>query len=470
MKRSFRVQLAIRFTIAMVLAASALAATGYVAIRSVLNREIDASLLSVASIQAVSVTDDPSGEMRFQEWDLTPEEAESLRDLNRYAQVWNESGVSLLRSRYLVSDLPLDLELLGAASQGPVWREDTYQGQPIRALYYPLSRQGAPHIEHVLEVAAPLTARNRTLSLVRYFLFTVVLLVGVGTFVGSWWLGASTVRPVREIIDQSEAIGATTLGDRISAHADTQEYERLVRVLNTMLTRIDEAFAAQRRFTADASHELRSPLTALRGELELALRRDRSPEEYRRVLASSLEEAERLSAMADNLLTLARSDSGAIEPRLSQIELAERVGDIVDRLQPRAGARNVDLHFESEGRLRMLGDGALIDRLAWNLADNALKFAPSGGRVAVVVAARNGDALLTVSDDGPGIPPEDLEQVFERFYRSPGLADPDGSGLGLAIVRAIALAHGGDAVARNRPEGGAEFTVRLPRSVVEAAG
>lgn len=464
MKRSFRGQLATRFAIAMVLAASAVATVGYLALRTVLNRQIDASLLSVASIQAVSVTDDPTGQMRFQEWDLTPEEAESLRDLNRYAQVWSEVGVSLLRSRYMVSDLPLDPELLAAASEGPVWREDEYEGQPIRALYYPLSRQGAPHIEHVLEVAAPLVARDRTLQLVRYFLVAVVLIVGSGTFAGSWWLGASTVRPVHEIIDQTEAIGAGTLEHRISAHADTREYERLVGVLNTMLDRIDEAFETQRRFTTDASHELRSPLTALRGELELALRRDRSPHEYRRVLSSSLEEAERLSEMAENLLTLARSDAGAIEPRLARVELAERVAVVVERLRPRADVLGVDLTVASEGPVRMIGDGALLDRLTWNLTDNALKFAPPGGHVEVALATRNGEVVITVSDDGPGIPSADRERVFERFYRSAGSMDPGGSGLGLAIVRAIANAHGGEAAVENRDEGGAAFTVRLPRT------
>jgi len=448
----------------MVVASTAVAAAGYLALRAVLNRQIDASLMSVASIQAVSVTDDPAGGMRFHEWDLSPEEAVLLRDLNRFAQVWSESGQSLLRSRYMVSDLPLDRELLSEAANGPVWKEDRYDGQPIRALYYPLGRQGLPHMEHVLEVAAPLVARDRTLELVRYFLLGVVLIVGTGTFAGSWWLGARTVRPVHEIIDQTEAIGARTLRHRISAHADTREYERLVGVLNTMLDRIDGAFEAQRRFTADASHELRSPLTALRGELELALRRERAPEEYRRVLSSALEEAERLSGMAENLLTLARSDAGAIQPRLAQVDLREHVDDVIERLQPRADARGVGLRVTTDRAVPIVGDGALLDRLAWNLAENAIKFAPEGGRIDVSVDAQNGDAWIVVTDDGPGIPEGSLERVFERFYRAPGAVDPEGSGLGLAIVRAIAIAHGGEATARNRPEGGAMFSVRLPRT------
>jgi two-component system OmpR family sensor kinase len=304
------------------------------------------------------------------------------------------------------------------------------------------------------------------LLLVRYFLFGVVLIVGTGTFAGSWWLGARTVRPVHEIIDQTEAISASTLGHRISAHADTREYERLVGVLNTMLDRIDGAFEAQRRFTADASHELRSPLTALRGEVELALRRDRSPEEYRRVLSSALEEAERLSGMAENLLTLARSDAGAIQPRLAQLDLGERVRGVIERLAPRAAARGVDLKVTGDEGLSIVGDSALLDRLIWNLAENAIKFGSAGGRVDVCLEARDGDAWLVVADDGPGIPTDDLDRVFERFYRARGAVDPEGSGLGLAIVRAIAMAHGGEAIAGNGSEGGASFSVRLPRAGV----
>jgi two-component system OmpR family sensor kinase len=469
MKRSFRTQLAIRFTATMVLAAIGLTAAGYWALRSVLNRQIDATLLSVASIQAVSVTDDPTGDMEFHEWDLSPEEAESLRDLIRYAQVWSESGESLLRSRYMTSDLPLDRALLDQAAGGPVWREDRFEGEPIRALYYPLGRLGPSHIEHVLEVAAPLSARDRTLELVRYFLVGIVLIVGGGTFAGSWWLGARMMRPVHEIIDQTEEIGADTLGRRIRARADASEYARLVTVLNMMLDRIDGAFEAQRRFTADASHELRSPLTAIRGELDLALRREREPAEYRRVLESALEEAERLTTMADDLLTLARSDAGEIRPRLSQIDLRDRLTEALDRQRARADALGIRLRLSAPRPVRVIADGELLERLVRNLTDNALKFTPGGGTVDVSLSTENGDARIQVSDDGPGIPAGE-ERVFERFYRAPGAPNADGSGLGLAIVRAIARAHGGEARAENRAEGGACIGVRIPRDGIGPTG
>ncbi|MFQ5689993.1 MAG: sensor histidine kinase [Gemmatimonadota bacterium] len=464
MIRTFRFQLALRFTVAMTLGILAVALLGYLALRETLDRQIDASLLNVASIQAASVTDDPSGAMHFHEWNLTPEEAASVSELNRYAEVWSETGEGLLRSQFLDRDLPLERDALAQASAGKiVWAEDRFQGTEIRTLYYPLGRLGPSHARHVLEVAAPLTVRNRTLLSAAVFLTGIVVVVSGGTAVGSWWLAGRAVRPVHDITDQAEKIGATTLGKRISAHADTREYERLVQVLNTMLARIDAAFEAQRRFTGDASHELRSPLTALRGELELALRRQRTPEEYRRVIASALEETSRLTGLAENLLTLARSDAGVIEPRLRKMDLAPAVRETVERLRSRAEERDIRLLCQADGPVVGLYDPDLVDRMVRNLVDNALKFTTPGGRVTVQVSRRDSGVGIEVSDTGPGIREDALNRVFERFYREAAARTPtEGSGLGLSIVQAIAEALGGRVTAENREVGGALFRIHLP--------
>lgn len=461
---SFRLQLAGRFALAMAVALGAMMVIGYLALRETLDRQIDATIQSVASIQAGSVTDDPTGEMRFHEWNLTPEEATSVHDLNRWAQVWSIEGRSLLRSQFLAGDLPLDTTALRTAGQGELtWTEQAFQGTEIRSLYYPLGRLGESHEPHVLQVAAPLTARNSTLRAAALGLTLIALLVSGVTFAGAWWLAGRAVAPVRDITRQAEEIGAATLGRRITAHADTLEYRRLVDVLNTMLDRIDAAFEAQRRFTGDASHELRSPLTALRGELELALRKERSPEEYRRVLESGLEEAKRLGDLADELLTLARSDAGVMEPRRQRVSLVESVKRAVDRLASRAASKQIDIRKSVEGDVVGFWDPELLERMAYNLVDNAVKYTTPGGHVRVEIRAEDGLAILAVADTGPGIRQADRSRIFERFYRADvARADNEGTGLGLSIVRAIAQAHGGDVSADNRQEGGALFTVRLP--------
>jgi two-component system OmpR family sensor kinase len=232
-----------------------------------------------------------------------------------------------------------------------------------------------------------------------------------------------------------------------------------------MLDRIDAAFETQKRFTADASHELRSPLTALRGELELARRRDRSPEEYRRVLDSALEETERISQLAEDLLTLARSDAGVMRPRLQEVDLGTRVRETVNRLETRAKDRSQRVRVNAVGDTTALLDPDLIDRLIWNLVDNAIKFTSPGGSIEIEVSSSDGECVLEVADTGPGIRKEELPTIFDRFAQADAShASVEGTGLGLAIARAITTAHGGRVSAHNRSTGGALFRVRLPRA------
>ncbi|HKJ03486.1 MAG TPA: ATP-binding protein [Longimicrobiales bacterium] len=462
MSRSFRFQLALRATAAMALGLLAVTAVTFFAVRSILDGELDASILNVASIQAASLTDAPSGAMHFHEWELTPDEAASLQDLIRYAQVWQGDGVSLLRNQYMTSDLPLDREHLARAADGKlVWTRATWNGMPIRALYYPLERFGMAHERHVLEVAAPLTARNEMLARVGLFLLTLTAVMSAATFMGASWLADRAMRPVNEVIDQAEAIGVGSLDRRIRAYAEVREYRRLVDVLNTMLGRIQGAFDAQRRFTADASHELRSPLTVMRGELELALRRQRSPEEYRRVLGSTLEEVVRLSRISEDLLVLARSDSGALHPRLEVASVLDVAAHVVDRLQGAAHEKGIALRLAGEGETVARVDPGLMGQVVWNLVDNALKYTPPGGRVDALVRREGDDVSVSVEDSGPGF--QDPDQAFRRFFREDAARTPTGgTGLGLAIVQAVTEAHGGTVSAGNRPGGGARVGVRIP--------
>lgn len=465
--RSFRGLLGLRVTVAMTAAVGAVSILSFLALRQALDRQLNASILNVASIQAASVTDDPTGEMRFHEWELTPEEAASVRDLNRYAQIWNGEGESLVRTRYITQDLPLDRAALDRAVAGElVWTHGSFQGIPIRALYYPLERLGELHTRHVLQVAAPLEGRNRMLVTVGFLLLGILATTAAATFVGSRWLAAKAVGPVDTVIDQAEAIAAGSPRRRIDAFADTLEYQRLVQVLNRMLGRLDSAMESQKRFTADASHELRTPLTVLRGELEVALRRDRSPAEYRTVLGSALEESERLSRLAEDLLTLTRSDAGVLEPNRVEFDFRERVENTLARLRQKAKEKGVEILGPEGEPLRVHADPDLMDRVIWNLVGNAVKFTPSGGTVEVSLCPQEEQVILEVADSGPGVPTESLPRVFDRFFQTDESrtsdGDASGTGLGLAIAKAIVESHGGTVSAVNRPSGGALFQARLP--------
>ena len=307
-----------------------------------------------------------------------------------------------------------------------------------------------------------------------YFLILLTTLLAGATFAGSWWLAGSAIRPIHAVIDQAEEIGGGSLDRGIQAYADTSEYQRLVEVLNTMLGRIHSAFESQRRFTADASHELKSPLTAMRGEIEIALRRPREAEEYASVLGSTLEEVMRLSKLTEDLLTLARSDAGALAPQVEAADAAEIAARMVDRLRPHAEAKGIDLVLDAPESLLALLDQGLLGQCVWNLTDNALKFADQGGHVRVAISECSGELILEVEDDGPGLGDLDTSSLFERFFRADEARARDpataGTGLGLAIVKVAAEAHGGHATAENRSQGGARFTVRFPLSSLRLSG
>lgn len=464
--RSFRVQLAVRFTAAMTVAVVLISGASLWTLRVILDRELNAAILNVASIQAASLVDSPDGAMHFHEWELTPEEAVSVRDLIQYAQVWSEGGRSLLRSQFMTADLPLDRTALSQATEGElVWREQSFDGLPVRSVYYPLGRFGPPHDRHVLQVAAPLAPRDDMVGRLTIFFAALAGVVLVGSAAGGWWLAGRAVRPVHEVIDQAEEIGAGSLDHRIQAWSDTREYHRLVEVLNTMLDRIQQAFDTQTRFTADASHELRSPLTALRGEIEIALRKERSTEEYREVLGSNLEEILRLSRITEDLLTLARADAGALSPRWEAVDAEAFAARLADRFRRAADEAGVDLHVEVErgGVLRI--DPGLIGQIVWNLVDNGLKFTPRGGRVDVRLKRAGSEFHIVVADTGPGLGPEP-DRLFDRFYRADAARTPGGetpgTGLGLAIVHSTVEGFGGSVEATNRPDGGARFHVVVP--------
>lgn len=459
--RSFRVVLALRMALAAFALFVIVSAASVLALRSILQRQLDETLLHLAEVEAQAGAATTGPDFRFHEGVLLAAREGPATELTRYAQLWTSDGRPLVRSRNLTTDLDLPPAALAAARRGEVgWATHVWRRIPIRSVVYPLELVGAAHGVHLLQVAAPTEPVRRTLGRFAGLVALLVLLATAGAYLLGWRIAGEALRPTREITAQTEAIEAGTLSERITAHADVEEFSRLVAVLNGMLDRLDRAFQAQVRFTADAGHELRAPLTVLRGDIDVALRRERSPEEYRATLERCRVEVLRLSRLAADLLVLARSDSGFAPEHRVEVDLRALVERAAGRIRRTFPARDLRIHVTGDA-LTVPGDPGLLGRVVGNLLENAAKFSPRGGLIRVEIAGTP-EVTVTVRDQGPGIPDEHVPRLFTRFFRGdPARPRAPGTGLGLAIARAGAEAHGGRLeFIGNDP--GAVFRLSLP--------
>lgn len=283
------------------------------------------------------------------------------------------------------------------------------------------------------------------------------------------WLGRSLSRPLRELTYAAEGMAEGELGQSVP-EAGSSELQVLARRFNQMSDRLRESFEALtaerdrlKVFIADMSHELRTPLTALSTFNQLMLEgAGDDPATRREFLENSSQQIDRLQRLTENLLQLSKLDSGLVEMRLEPSDLVETVEESVARLEPAARAKGLELVSDlPEGRLVVDHDPSHLQQAVDNLIGNAIKYTPQGGWVEVSLAAEDGQAIFKVRDDGPGIDPEDVPNLFKRFYRGRNQAGEEGgSGLGLAIVAAVVAAHGGTVEVTD--PGRAEFTLRLP--------
>ncbi len=287
-----------------------------------------------------------------------------------------------------------------------------------------------------------------------------ILALGV---IGGGWLSGRTIRPIATMSNIAKNISAENLSQRIDVQETDSELGQLAHVLNQTFDRLESAFEQQARFTADASHELRTPLSVIMSQIELALSKPRSNAEYLTALETCQRASRRMRQLIDSLLLLARFDSGQPDLNCGPLDLSEVATESVELLRPLADERQIKLGSDMTP-VPFVGDRERLGQVMMNLLSNAIRYNQEGGRVDVRVERVNGDAVVSVSDTGIGIPASDLPHIFERFFRvdrTRSRAD-GGSGLGLAICQSVVEAHGGQITARSEPQCGTTLEVRLP--------
>jgi heavy metal sensor kinase len=286
----------------------------------------------------------------------------------------------------------------------------------------------------------------------------VILMFG---FVGGWWLASRTIHPIESISATALKISAGDLSQRINIEDTDSELGQLAGVLNSTFARLDAAFAQQSRFTADAAHELRTPITVMLTQTQSALARTREAADYRETIEACQRATQRMRRLIESLLELARLDAGQETMKRMNFDLCSTASECVEAITPLAAERGIRFDCNLEPA-QSSGDPERIAQVITNLLTNAIHYNRDNGEVHIRTAQRDGVATLTVSDTGNGISRDDLPHIFERFYRAEKSRSTGRTGLGLAISKAIVEAHGGTIEVASELDKGTTFTVRLP--------
>ena len=330
----------------------------------------------------------------------------------------------------------------------------------LRVFTKPVTEDGT--VTYIVQVASPLSALENALDDLRQLLTVMLPLLIVFTGVIGWVLAKLSMRPVDRMIKAVQQITAQSLRRRVPEPQTRDEIQRLAVTFNDMLSRLDRAFQSQRHFLQDASHELKTPLTILEGEMSVALKRQRSPEEYESVLRSCLEEIERLTSIVHNLLTLARLDDREIVLQRAAVDISDLACGVLEDMQILAAQKSIRLSCSAVGPLTVSADPQFLRQVLINIIGNAVKYTPEGGAVTVAIQREASRATVAVRDTGIGIRAEDLPYIFDRFFRVDESRSSAGFGLGLSIAKSIIEAHGGTITVSSEPGTGTCFSIMLP--------
>jgi heavy metal sensor kinase len=385
-------------------------------------------------------------------------ETYTLEHSGDYLELYADEGALIYRSTFLQNHqviLPANDAKHGIFRNLRIGR---------RHFRFTLQRFEANNHAYTATMGIPTNDVVETLDLFQSYLLMLapaLFLVAAG---GGYWLSRRALAPVDSLVQTARVISGANLDNRLPKLETGDELQRLSDTLNEMLDRIETAFLRITQFTADASHELRTPVSLIRTEAELALRRSRDETEYKESLRHILLEAERTTGLIEQLLAMARADSGRETLHMQPLNLAQTLRRIVDDWRQVAAIRGLEFSADIVEDARVLGDETALRRLVEILLDNAFKYSASPGSVHLSSEKRGECAVLTVQDSGVGIPPEEQEKIFERFYRvdKTRSREQGGAGLGLAIARWIVTQHRGSITVKSQTGRGATFRVELP--------
>ncbi len=434
----------------------------FIYFKNSLQDSIDAKIRSIGEVLSSSMTE-AHGASVFGNFERYLENVLGRKPKGKFIQIMDSSGrIGAKMSDIEGEALPTSFNALERAMRGEIVYETIERTKPrLRMVTIPIMDN--KKVTSVVQVGTSLEDFDET---IRKLLLIIIISIPTSiivTIVVGYFMAKKALRPVDQIRRAAVKISSSNLDEKIDITGRRDELGRLAETFNAMIGRLKDAFQRINQFSIDVSHELKTPLTILKGETEVALRKEREKDDYQKLLLSNLEEIDRMSCIIDDLLLLSKADTKEIKLNIEEVALRDLIMDVCMNMKVVADKKSVALQISELEDVRLKGDELKLRRMLLNVVENGIKYSHVGGKVSVSSYVNDGYARIDVKDDGIGISEEDIKYVFDRFYRADRSRKREsGSGLGLSISRWIAGAHKGSIEVKSQPAQGSVFTIKLP--------
>ncbi len=439
----------------------------YIYFNNSLQKSIDAKLKSMADVISQSMTDTRAQSTVVGNLEQYLVDVLGRKPKGKLIQIMDSSGRVRANSNDLEADnFRTPYGTIERAASGEVVYETIEKVQPrLRVVTLPILDKGKTTSSSFVQVATSLEDFDESMKRL-----LIILIIGTFTSVGftiavGYYMAKKALKPVDKIRKAAVKITFRNLDEYIDIGSRRDELGKLADTFNEMISRLRDAFQRINRFSTDVSHELKTPLTILKGGTEVALRKDRDVKEYRHLLTSHLEEIDRMSSIIDDLLLLSKADTGKFQLELQDVALRDLILQVYMDMKIFAEKKNVELFVGEVDDAKVKGDELKLRRMLWNIVDNGIKYTQAGGKVEISSILDNGGVRIDVKDTGVGIADDDIKYIFDRFYRADRARSREtGTGLGLSISKWIAEAHRGAIEVESHPASGSLFSIKLPVS------
>ncbi|OPX96424.1 MAG: Sensor kinase CusS [Syntrophorhabdus sp. PtaB.Bin006] len=434
----------------------------YIYFRNSLQKSIDAKIRSIGEVLSSSITETHNTSI-FGNFERYLENVLGRKPKGKFIQIMDSSGrIGAKMSDIEGETLPTSFSTLESALRGEIVYETIERVTPrIRMVTIPIAEN--KKVSSVVQVGTSLEDFDETMrKLLIIMIISIPTSISVTIVVG-YFMAKKALRPVDQIRRAAVKISSSNLDEKIDIGGRRDELGRLAETFNAMIGRLKDAFQRVNQFSIDVSHELKTPLTILKGATEVALRKEREKEDYKGLLKSNLEEIDRMSRIIDDLLLLSKADAKEITLNLEEIALRDLIMGVCMDMKIFADKKGIEIDVGDLEDVRLKGDELKIRRMLWNIVENGIKYTENGGKIFISSYVNDGYARIDVKDSGAGISEEDIRFIFDRFYRADrSRRRESGSGLGLSISKWIAEAHGGNIEVKSRPGQGSLFSMKLP--------